>query len=769
MDRTQTQTYLNKFWNYNGSNQSDEIQAFLASNPGAASGVGKISNALNKMTRGKPTAKLNKGGYIRGYQPGGSVKKPTPPKEPTVVQEPQPIGQKPPQYGWGYNRTDGRTFEYGTAYQVGKGDANTDNPVTKRYPLGNKDAIANDVKNWLATNNKPYEEWKSKNQQYEQDKAKYDQYLKDKTKYDQDLVQYQQDVNDYNQAVTLQTAENIGQTQGAASDLAMRAYTDPASLVQQPDLAKLDPSAEGTIIGSGVGQIPDFTINPMGLSVATQPGYTATKATAAEIDAPDQLKAQTIEAQGSQQGIQSALQGFTGAQGQISAQSLVNAATTDPSQTAVGNLQAAQGTATMMQNPVQRQIQQGEIVSGVADASKALEFIGQTQAAQASPSQQAMVQEQLSELMLDFQGGNTPAWAAGAIRGAVGKMAQRGLGASSIAGQAIVQAAMESALPIAQADAQTIAQFEMQNLSNRQQTAILAAQQRAQFIGQEFDQAFQARVQNAARISDIANMNFSAEQQVALENSRAANSMNMANLSNKQAIVMAEAAAISQLEMANLSNEQQAAVQNAQAFLNMDMANLNNRQQANMFKTQSIVQSIFTDQAAENAARQFNATSQMQTDQFMENMKQQASIFNANSLNATEQFNAGQENASKQYNEGLREQRKQFNATNRLVIAQANAQWRQNVATLNTAEENENNRQFAKDVNGLTEKSLDEVWQRERDLMDMAFRGEEGRMDRILSLLLADKDLQSARETIEYADNKAKTQTLLRLFWPFGD
>ena len=758
MDRTQTQTYLNKFWNYNGSNQSDEIQAFLASNPGAASGVGKISNALNKMTRGKPTAKLNEGGYIRGYQPGGSVQKPTAPKKPAVVQEPQPIGQEPPQYGWGYNRTDNRTFEYGTAYQVGKGDANTDNPVTKRYPLGNKGAIANDVSAWLATNNKPYEDWSAKNQQYMQDKAKYDQYSKDKAQYDKDLVQYQQDVNDYNQAVTVQTSENIGKIQGAASDLAMKAYTDPASLVQQPTVTTLDANTTGTNIAAAAGDI-----------TGTQPGYTATEATAAEITGPDQLQAQTVQAQGSQQGIQSALQGFTGAQGQISAQSLVDAATTDPSQTAVGNLQAAQGAATMMQNPVQRQIQQGEIVSGVADASKALQFIGQTQAAQASPSQQAMVQEQLSDLMLDFQGGNTPAWAAGAMRAAVGKMAQRGLGASSIAGQAIVQAAMESALPIAQADAQTIAQFEMQNLSNRQQTAILAAQQRAQFIGQEFDQAFQARVQNASRISDIANMNFSAEQQVALENSRAANSMNMANLSNKQAVVMAEAAAISQLEMANLSNEQQAAVQNAQAFLNMDMANLNNRQQANMFKTQSIVQSIFTDQAAENAARQFNASSQMQTDQFMENMKQQASIFNANSLNATEQFNAGQENASKQYNEGLREQRKQFNASNRLVIAQANAQWRQNVATLNTAEENENNRQFAKDVNGLTQKSLDEVWQRERDLMDMAFRGEESRMDRILSLLLADKDLQSARETIEYADNKAKTQTLLRLFWPFGN
>ena len=43
-------------------------------------------------------------------------------------------------------------------------------------------------------------------------------------------------------------------------------------------------------------------------------------------------------------------------------------------------------------------------------------------------------------------------------------MQQRGLGASSIAGQALVQAAMEAALPIAQADARTVATFEQQKL-----------------------------------------------------------------------------------------------------------------------------------------------------------------------------------------------------------------------------------------------------------------------------------------------------------------
>ena len=52
-------------------------------------------------------------------------------------------GAAPAQFKGGYNRTDNKTFEYGTAYQVGKGDANTDNPVTKRYPLNTPNRKSN--------------------------------------------------------------------------------------------------------------------------------------------------------------------------------------------------------------------------------------------------------------------------------------------------------------------------------------------------------------------------------------------------------------------------------------------------------------------------------------------------------------------------------------------------------------------------------------------------------------------------------------------------
>jgi hypothetical protein len=412
----------------------------------------------------------------------------------------------------------------------------------------------------------------------------------------------------------------------------------------------------------------------------------------------------------------------------------------------VGNLQAAQGNAVLMNNPQQRQIQQGELISGSSvDATKAAQVTAQTQAAAASaqPSQQALVQGQLANLMTQFQGANPPAWAAGAIRTANAQMAARGLGASSLAGQAIVQAAMEASLPIAQADASIIAQFERDNLSNRQQSAMLAAEQRAKFLGIEFDQEFQAKVQNAAKVSDVANMNFTAEQQVALENSRIANTMNLQNLSNTQAMTMAEAAALAQLDTANLNNRQQSAVQNAQNFLQVDMANLSNQQQTELFKTQQRVQSLFTDQAAENASRQFNASSQNQVDQFFANLSSQTAQFNASQQNAQAQFNAGQVNTLERFNAELNNQRDQFNAQNQLVIAQSNAQWRREIATADTAAVNRANELNATSVLDISKTAYDNLWQYYADTMEWAWKSAENQVDRNNALAIAELDAKT--------------------------
>lgn len=488
------------------------------------------------------------------------------------------------------------------------------------------------------------------------------------------------------------------------------------------------------------------------------PSYTAGQGVAGSATAANQPAAASMQAAQSAPGVTQTVGAMDATQYQTQVGPAAQVQAAQANQSSVSGLQAAQGAATMMNNPVQRQIQSGELISGAADAAKAAAFTEQIQAATASPSQQATVQGQLDGLMQDFQGGKTPAWAAGAMRAATSAMAARGLGASSLAGQAVVQAAMESALPIAQADAATQARFESQNLSNRQQRAMLAAQQRAQFMGQEFDQAFQSRVANASKISDIANMNFTAEQQVALENSRAANTMNLANLNNSQAMVMAEASALANMDMANLSNRQQAAVKNAQAFLETDFRNMDRIQQIDTFKTQQKVASLFTDQAADNAAKQFNASSENQTNQFFANLETQTAQFNTAQSNAMAQFNVSATDASNQFNQEMKNQRQQFNAKNGLVIAQANAQWRQNIATINNTIDNQNNMEYAKTMNNLTTKNIDAVWQRERDLMSYNVSSTESAKNRALELIKADMDIEAMREKIGYSNDAAKTK-----------
>jgi len=100
-------------------------------------------------------------------------------------------------------------------------------------------------------------------------------------------------------------------------------------------------------------------------------------------------------------------------------------------------------------------------------------------------------------------------------------------------------------------------------------------------------------------------------------------------------------------------------------------------------------------------------------------------------------------------------------------VAQANAKWRQDTTVANTAATNQSNFQFAKDVNGLTNKAIDQLWQRERDIMNFAFTGSENAMERTTRLLLGDKTLQGLREQNDSAEGIARTSLIGRIL--FGD
>ena len=487
------------------------------------------------------------------------------------------------------------------------------------------------------------------------------------------------------------------------------------------------PITQGTDVATTTGQVAgDRTATT---TTATTPtGATAT---------PQGTVAQVADTTGTATGVQGVTDATAGR-----TMSLTKAKPDAAQQTtsAVTGQAAETGTGIAIDPSTQVQragMTTAETVAPVAKASDAATFVEQIVAQSANPTASATVAGQLSNLLTDFDASNPPSWAAGAMRAATAEMARRGLGSSSLAGQAIVQAAMESALPIAQADAQIQAQFEGQNLSNKQQMAMFYAQQRASFMGQEFDQGFQARVMNAAKVSDIADKNFTAQQQVQLENSNIVNTMNLNNLSNRQAVQMAEIASLAQLDIANLNNRQQAAVQEAQAFLQKDLTDVSNDQQTTLFNAQQRIQSLFTDSAADNARKQFNASSTNQSDQFFANLSTQTSQFNDAQKNAISQFNAGQENTVSRFNSELNNQRDQFNAQNRLVIDQSNAQWRRQIATADTAATNRANEINATALLDISNTAYNDLWQYYADAMEFAWTSAENERTRAVNLGIA--------------------------------
>tara|TARA_R110000787_G_scaffold166039_1_gene279049 strand:+ start:756 stop:2933 length:2178 start_codon:yes stop_codon:yes gene_type:complete len=512
----------------------------------------------------------------------------------------------------------------------------------------------------------------------------------------------------------------------------------------------------GTVTPVGTELQQGQFIDPTSGQTTGDRAAAATIAQSALAGQAPQFDATKTTAQTAAAGIEGALQPFNAAQ--VGQQAAIVGQEQNTS--AVSNIQAAQGTAVATQNTVQRQIQAGELVSPSANAETAAAFTEQIQAAEATPNDKATVQGQLALLTQDFDAANPPQWAAGALRLATQKMVQRGIGASSIAGQAIVQAALEAATPIAQQDAAIQAEFQRQNLSNRQQRAVLSAQQRAAFIGQEFDQTFQSRVQNAARVGDIANANFTADQQIVLENSRQVHTINLSNLSNNQARIMAEAASVSQLEAGSLNNRQQAAVQNAQNFLQVDLTDASIQQQTDTFKAQQRTAATLTDAAAENASRQFNASSDNQVDQFFAQLATQTNQFNTSQTNAQQQFNAGQVNTISRFNQEVANQRDQFNAKNQVVVDQSNAVWRRSVATAATAQVNRSNELNAKAVLDISNSAYNNLWQYFSDVIEFAQDSAESDLDRNSNLAIAELTAQSRSDVAAEGRSSAAGQAV---------
>lgn len=173
--------------------------------------------------------------------------------------------------------------------------------------------------------------------------------------------------------------------------------------------------------------------------------------------------------------------------------------------------------------------------------------------------------------------------------------AGRGLMTSSIAAGNAQRAAIQSALPIAQAD--------------------------------------------AARYGSVADQNMAAS-----------NMAGKFNAGQNLQASMADAAAANQAGQFNAGAENQAGQFNASNEQAANQYNATAENQAGQFNANSQNQMTQANMAATNRAGEFTANADNQASQFNANSANQAAYYNANSANEAGQFNVGQLNAAAQFN-----------------------------------------------------------------------------------------------------------------------
>ena len=555
------------------------------------------------------------------------------------------------------------------------------------------------------------------------------------------------------------------------------------------------------------------------------------------------------------------------------------------------------------------------------------------QAAIAALPPEALVSAQMATLIAGIEVGTTPAWARPAVARVEEMMAQRGLGASTVGRDALFNAIIQMALPMADSNAKALQDRARQNLSNQQQANVeesrldmtrrmanlanrqTAASQTAQMaqqmkvqqgafkqeaVLQSAAQQQQTRTQNlgnlqeAARVraqnanqTNLANLaneqqievmelqieaetkkdimtaeqqgklivyetaakfmtenagfvqqmelanlskdvqvelanltsrnlhqselmsndekvelaNLEAKLQVGVTNANLANALGIAQLSTDQAIAISNAQTVAGMDMAQFSVDQQTmlanskfmqttllqdfnqrqqaamlnatnmatldfaavdqrtklSITNANNFLQMDMLNLNNRQQGVVLEAQMKQQALLSDQSATNAALQFNATSENQTQQFMASMAVNIDLNNSARNDRMQEFNATQNNAEQarkkgiaadvskfnaqlmtqnnQFNTQIEFNREQWNKANWQAVEQSNVQWRRQSNLVNTAALNETMKLNAQMSFGLSNQALNSLWMELRDQAEFNFKWQDNESTRRAQLL----------------------------------
>ena len=362
--------------------------------------------------------------------------------------------------------------------------------------------------------------------------------------------------------------------------------------------------------------------------------------------------------------------------------------------------------------------------------------------------EEALVSNQLDSLLQGIEEGEIPTWAKPAVASVEAMLARRGLSASTIAREDLLNAIIQSALPLAQSNAQAIQASVAQQKGIEAQAAEADAQREQQ-----------TALFNASNVFQMDMANLSNEQQARLSNSKFLQTVSLTNASNKQQAAVQNALLTSQANLAEANFAQQAQIQNANAFLQMNMQNLSNEQQAYMIEAQQEQQRILSNQAAENAAKQFNATQENATSQFNVTQQNAAEARDAQREAELNKFNSQLKAQIAQHNSNQDFAQNQFNAQNAAFVENANINYMRQTNTANTAAQNAVNFQNAMNAFNMSQTSMAFMVQELRDKTDYAFRASENEKNRIAQLV----NTALASDPDKYGSSTTNIQNLIKL------
>ena len=242
----------------------------------------------------------------------------------------------------------------------------------------------------------------------------------------------------------------------------------------------------------------------------------------------------------------------------------------------------------------------------------------------------ATVQYQLGELMSSLEDGKPlPAWASPAVRKVSAVMQARGMGASSMAAAAMTQAVMESGINIAVQDANKYATIQLQNLNNKQKTALQNALTVAGMDRANLSARLQGAVTNAQSLLTVDVKNLSAQQQ---SNTISYNALTQS--------LFKDAAQENVRLQLNAKNERQVEEFFAELDAQVETANANRVSAMSQFNAgQANAQSQFNS-TLRDARDKFNANMQYAIDQSNVTWRRQVNTANTAVQNETNRINA---------------------------------------------------------------------------------------------------------------------------------